>query len=91
MSYIKVKKSKVKKVAVSYRLRPDVFKKLQKLANYYDFSNTTMLEVLVIHAASCSRKNLEEVVLKAKLSEIHNSAKRIEEQLNKVNSKGAVA
>jgi len=91
VSFIKVKKSKVKKVAVSYRLRPDVFERLKKLAKYYDFSSTTMLEVLVIHADSCSRKNLEEVVLKAKLSELNNSAKRIEEQLKKVNSKGAAA
>ena len=91
MSFIKVKKSKVKKVAVSYRLRPDVFERLKKLAKYYDFSSTTMLEVLVIHADSCSRKNLEEVVLKAKLSELNNSAKRIEEQLKKVNSKEAAA
>lgn len=91
MSFIKVKKSKVKKVAVSYRLRPDVFEKLQKLANHYDFSSTTMLEVLVIHAASYSRKDLEKVVLKAKLTELNNSVEKIKEQLKKADMKGAAA
>ena len=82
MNIIEHKNSKANKVGVSYRMREDAKNQLGKLAAKYNFTETTVLEILITYASSCDDKKLNDLILHARIAELNNHKQKLEKLLN---------
>ena len=82
MNIIEHKNNKANKVGVSYRMREDAKKQLGKLAAKHNFTETTMLEILITYASSCEDKTLNDLILRARIAELEKHKIKLENRLN---------
>ena len=82
MNMIQNKNSKANKVGVSYRMREDTKNQLSKLAAKYNFTDTTVLEILITYASSCDDKKLNDLILRARIAELDKHKQKLEKLLN---------
>ena len=82
MNIIENKNSKASKVGVSYRMREDAKNQLGKLAAKYNFTDTTMLEILITYASSCEDKKLNNLILRARIAELDKHKQKLKKLLN---------
>ena len=82
MNIIEHKNSKANKVGVSYRMREDAKNQLSELAKKYNFTDTTVLEILITYASSCEDKKLNDIILRARIAELDKHKQKLEKLLN---------
>ena len=82
MNIIANKNSKASKVMASYRMREDIKKQLGELAARHNFTETTVLEILITYANGCQDKKLNDLILLARIAELDRHKSKLVKLLN---------
>jgi len=76
----------VNKIGVSYRFSQDTYQKLKDKAKELDYTDTTLLELLIQFVSTCDTAKITRIVLESRISVLKEQLKQLDNKELEINT-----